>query len=427
MTAPKPTRSPIPGATDDTVLTPALRLQGRERAQPVVDWLLAMRLRQHRITLLFDGFVRQLQGVGVPLDRATLSLAQLHPQLRARTVLWDAQAGGAMEIPRAHGVEDSELFLKSPVRLILEGGPPLRRRLARADCPLDFPITQEIKPEGYTDYTARPLPFSIRQINTLTLASKHPDGFSDLDIATMEAAMPLFGVLLELRNAYRTSETLMETYLGARSGRRVLAGTIKRGDVERINAVLWTSDLRDFTSLSNAMPMAAVVELLDDYFEAMAQAIKAHDGEILKFIGDAILAVFPIDEKHGGDARKACAASMAAASQALATVERTAAACKSAGKPPFRCGIALHVGDVMYGNIGAADRLDFTVIGPAVNLVSRLATLNRLLDVPLVFSTDYAAHWDGPARSLGRHELRGFAVAQEVFTLAKDEATAADD
>src|SRR3546814_400160 len=127
MTAPKPTRSPIPGATDDTVLTPALRLQGRERAQPVVDWLLAMRLRQHRITLLFDGFVRQLQGVGVPLDRATLSLAQLHPQLRARTVLWDAQAGGAMEIPRAHGVEDSELFLKSPVRLILEGRSEERR------------------------------------------------------------------------------------------------------------------------------------------------------------------------------------------------------------------------------------------------------------------------------------------------------------
>src|SRR3546814_10291176 len=114
-------------------------------------------------------------------------------------------------------------------------------------------------------------------------------------------------------------------------------------------------------------------------------------------------------------------------SDLLSTVERTAAACNSSGKPPFRCGIALHVGYVMYGNIGAADRGDVTVIGPAVNLVSRLATLNRLLDVPLVFSTDYAAHWDGPARSLGRHELRGFAVAQEVFPLAKDEATAADD
>src|SRR3546814_16079364 len=177
-----------------------------------------------------------------------------------------------MEIPRAHGVEDSDLFLKSPVRLILEGGPPLRRRLARADCPLDFPITQEIKLKGYTHYTARPLPFSTRQSNTLTLASKHPDGFSDLDIATMEAAMPLFGVLLELRNAYRTSETLMETYLGARSGRRVLAGTIKRGDVERIHAVPWTPDLHDFTSLSTSMPMSALVVLLADYLEHMAQA-----------------------------------------------------------------------------------------------------------------------------------------------------------
>src|SRR3546814_2265447 len=127
-----------------------------------------MRLGQHRITLLFDGFRRQVNGVGLPIDRATLSLPQLHPQLRARTVLWEAQAGGAMEIPRAHGVEDSDLFLKSPVRLILEGGPPLRRRLARADCPLDFPITQEIKPQGYTDYTARPLPFSTRQINPIT-------------------------------------------------------------------------------------------------------------------------------------------------------------------------------------------------------------------------------------------------------------------
>src|SRR3546814_5881701 len=153
------------GATEDAPLTPALRTQGLERAQPVIDWLLMMRLGQHRITLLFDGLLRQWNGVGLPIDRPTPSLPQLHPQLRARTVLWEAQAGGAMEIPRAHGVEDSDLFLKSPVRLILEGGPPLRRRLARADCPLDFPITQEIKPQGYTDYTARPLPFSTRQIN----------------------------------------------------------------------------------------------------------------------------------------------------------------------------------------------------------------------------------------------------------------------
>ncbi|HMA16494.1 MAG TPA: adenylate/guanylate cyclase domain-containing protein, partial [Kiloniellaceae bacterium] len=266
-----------------------------------------------------------------------------------------------------------------------------------------------------------------RKINTLTLASKHPAGFSDLDIATVESAMPLFGLLLELRNAYRTSETLMETYLGPRSGRRVLAGTIRRGDVERINAVLWTCDLRDFTSLSTALPMAAVIELLDDYFEAMAQAIKAQDGEILKFIGDAVLAIFPIEEKHGGDPCRACRASMAAARAALDAARRLSAGREAAGKPPFRCGIALHVGDVMYGNIGAVDRLDFTVVGPAVNLVSRIEALNTRLALPLVFSADFAAHWGGAARSLGRHDLKGFAAPQEVFTLAEEQAALSAD
>ncbi|MGF1630978.1 MAG: adenylate/guanylate cyclase domain-containing protein [Kiloniellaceae bacterium] len=424
MTAALPT---TPAATDDCDLSPALCAQGRGRAQPTIDWLLAMRLRQSRITLLFDGFLRQLTAVGVPIDRSSLHLPQLHPQLRARTVLWDAEAGGAMEIPRAHGIEQSDFFLQSPVKLIFEGGPPVRRRLALAGCPLDFPITEEISAQGFTDYTARPLPFSTRQINTLTLASKRDGGFSDLDIATVESAMPLFGLLLELRNAYRTGETLMETYLGARSGHRVLAGTIKRGDVERINAVLWTSDLRNFTGLSTALPMEAVIELLDGYFETMAQAIKAQGGEILKFIGDAILAIFPIEEKHAGDSRQACAASMSAARAALRDAKRLSAERQATGKAPFRCGIALHVGDVMYGNIGAADRLDFTVVGPAVNLVSRIEALNAELAVPLVFSADFAAHWGGASRSLGRHALKGFAEPQEVFTLAKKNAASPDD
>jgi adenylate cyclase len=285
---------------------------------------------------------------------------------------------------------------------------------------LDFPIIEEIHAAGYTDYSVRPLPFSSRKINAITLATKRPGGFTDLDIATVEAALPLFGLLLELRNAYRTSQTLMETYLGSRSGHRVLAGTIQRGDVERINAVLWTSDLRDFTGLSEALPMEEVVELLDAYFEAMAQAINANGGEILKFIGDATLAIFPIEEKHAGDPCRACVASMAAAQAALDSLARLSAERRAAGKTEIRCGIALHVGDVMYGNIGAADRLDFTVIGPAVNLVSRIEGLNRELGLPLVYSAAYAALWTGRSRSLGRHDLKGIAAAQEVFTLEGD-------
>ncbi|GAB4233554.1 MAG: adenylate/guanylate cyclase domain-containing protein [Kiloniellaceae bacterium] len=415
MTAPIPI---LPGPTEDSLITPQLAAEARERAQPVIEWLTSMRLKQTPIPRLFEAYLRQLNTIGVPVDRSTLHLPQLHPQLRARTVVWEGAAGGATEIPRSHGIEQTELFLKSPVRLVFEGGPPIRRRLARPGCPLDFPITEEISAAGFTDYTARPLPFSIGQINTLTLATRHPEGFSDLDIATVEAAMPLFGLLLELRNAYRTGQTLMETYLGARSGRRVLAGTIQRGDVERINAVLWTSDLRNFTGLSETLAMEEVIELLDAYFEAMAEAIEANGGEILKFIGDAILAIFPIEEKHAGDPCRACQASMTAARAALTNAERLRRAYLDAGKTEIRCGIALHVGDVMYGNIGAADRLDFTVIGPAVNLVSRIEALNQDLAVPLVFSAAYAAYWGGASRSLGSHALKGIAEPQEVFTLA---------
>jgi adenylate cyclase len=413
-----PTSTRRPDATEDSLLTPQIEAKGRDKAQPVIDWLLTMRLQQTFVAVLFDAFLRHLRTAGVPVDRSTLHMPQLHPQLRARTILWEVEAGGAVEIPRVHGIEQTEFFLKSPVNLVANGGPAIRRRLAQPGCPLDFPITEDLHGEGYRDYTARPLPFSSGKINTLTLATRHAEGFSDLDIATVEATMPLFGLLLELRNAYRTSETLMETYLGVRSAQRVLTGSIQRGDVERVNAVLWTSDLRDFTLLSENLPMQEVIELLDDYFECMARAIKANGGEILKFIGDAVLAIFPIEERHAGDPCRACVASMRAAKAALGNLAERRAERAATGGADFRCGIALHVGDVMYGNIGAADRLDFTVIGPAVNLVSRIEALNRDLDTPVVFSAAYAAHWEGKCRSLGFHDLKGIAEPQEVLTLA---------
>ena len=289
-------------ATRDIADDRELRHQGRSRAQPVIDWLTDMGMRRSRITMLHDGFLRQLINVGLPIDRSTLHLPQLHPQLRAITVLWEAEAGGAMEIPRAHGILQSDTFITSPVRLIYEGGRRSAGASMNPDCPVDFPILEEIQEAGYSDYTARPLLFSNKQINTVTFASKREGGFSDLDIATIEAALPAFATVLELRNVYRTARNLLQTYIGPRSGDRVLSGAIQRGDVERINAVLWTCDLRDFTTLSETLPMEAVIALLDDYFEIMAQPIRAHGGEILKFIGDAILAIFPIDETKSEDA-----------------------------------------------------------------------------------------------------------------------------
>ncbi|WP_422366996.1 adenylate/guanylate cyclase domain-containing protein [Pelagibius sp.] len=402
----------------DAAASPELSQHARIRAQPVIDWLTDMGMRRSRITTLHDGFIRELINLGVPVARSTLHMPQLHPQLRAVTVLWEAEAGGAMEIPRAHGVEQSSFFMTSPVRLIYEGGPAIRRRLAEPGCPQDFPIIEDLVKEGYSDYTARPLPFSNKQMNTLTLASRREGGFDDLDIATVDACLPAFATVLELRNVYRTARNLLQTYIGPRSSGRVLSGTVKRGEVERINAVIWTCDLRDFTGLSERLPMEDVILLLDDYFEIMAQPIAANGGEILKFIGDAILAIFPIEEQQEGDACRACAAAMQAAQSALEEAMAVQPQRRAENKPEFRCGVALHVGDVMYGNVGAADRLDFTVIGPAVNLVCRIETLNRDLEVPLVYSADFARLWAGKSRSLGFHDLKGVREAKEVFTLA---------
>ncbi|MEO3430281.1 adenylate/guanylate cyclase domain-containing protein [Pelagibius sp. CAU 1746] len=410
------TTSPSP--TEDTVLTPQLCTQGRERAQPVIDWLFAMRLQPSRISQLFEGFLRELDAVGIPVDRSTLHLPQLHPQLRARTVLWEDGEQAVVEIPRVHGIEHTEFFLKSPIKQVFDGGPAVRRRLGQPGCPLDFPITEELHGNGYRDYTVRPLPFSNGQVNGLTLSSKQDGGFSDCDIATVEATLPAFGLLLELRHAYVTAQTLMETYLGTRSGQRVLAGTIRRGHAERINAVLLTSDLRCFTELSESLTMEEVVDLLDEYFEIMGVAIVESGGEILKFIGDGILAIFPTGEAGEAATCSACEAAMQAARRALQGIHNKRLHRESLGLVPYRAGIALHLGDVLYGNIGAADRLDFTVIGPAVNLVSRIEALNQALHLPLVFSADFAASWKGAARSLGLHQLKGIADPQEVFTLA---------
>ena len=406
-------------ATRDVGDDPDLRQRARSLAQPVIDWLTDMGMRRSRITMLHDGFVRQLINIGVPVERSTLHMPQLHPQLRAVTVLWEAEAGGAMEIPRVHGIEETGFFLDSPVRLINLGGPPIRRRLAEPGCPIDFPIVKDLHEAGFSDYTARPLPFSNKQINTVTLACKRDGGFSDLHIATIDACLPAFATVLELRNVYRTARNLLQTYIGPRTSDKVLSGTVKRGDVDRINAVLWTCDLRDFTTLSDSLPMERVIELLDDYFEIMAQPIAANGGEILKFIGDAILAIFPIEEQKEGDAYRACQNAMKAAQAALQQAEAAQTQRRVAGKAAFRCGVALHVGDVMYGNIGAADRLDFTVIGPAVNLVCRIEALNRDLAMPLVYSAEFAGLWAGESRSLGHHKLKGIAAPQEVFTLAE--------
>ncbi|MFQ6017242.1 MAG: adenylate/guanylate cyclase domain-containing protein [Kiloniellaceae bacterium] len=388
----------------------------RARAGPIIGWLMNdERVNPARSIFLLDRFARRLVEAGLPLARASLHIRQLHPQLSARSLVWDLEAGGAVETGHAHGVQNDRVYFASPVKSIFEGGDPIRRRLEDPDCPLDFPILTELKNLGLTDYSIRPMIFSGGRPNAISIGSKRPGGFSELDIATLDAALPTFAAVLELQQLRRTARELLNTYVGHATGERIFNGAIKRGDGEVIHAVLWYCDIRDFTALTQNLPLDQVIALLNDYFDRIAAPIEARGGEILKFMGDAMLAIFQCEATQDEICR-ACDTALAAAEAALDGVATLNMSREAAGKPRVHCGIAIHVGEVMYGNIGAAERLDFTVIGPAVNLVSRLEDLCGALGCPILVSAGLARASRRNFRSLGRHALKGIAEPVEALT-----------
>lgn len=385
---------------------------------PVTAWLLGEG-RRLRDTRLFLGELSQrLVAQGMPLWRTTFHIRTLHPLILSTGYFWRRDGEGPKQNHREHGIQLSPAYLNSPVRIVFEQGRPVRRRLDGPAARLDFPILEDIRAEGVTDYLALPLPLSDGTYACLTLASDRPGGFTEHEIENAEALVPLIGLVLEVQETHRVARTLLDTYLGSRTGARVLRGRIKRGDVETIHAVLWYCDLRDFTGLADSRPHDQILALLNAYFERMAEPVQRHGGEVLKFMGDAMLAIFPPADDQGTP--PSCNAALSAAMDALAAMRAFNQGWTADGNPPLRFGIALHVGEVAYGNIGAPDRLDFTVVGPAVNVAARLEALCKSLDRPLLISQSFAA-CAGPCRSrlrsLGVHALRGVRRPQEIFTL----------
>jgi adenylate cyclase len=301
------------------------------------------------------------------------------------------------------------------VALIHQGAETVRRRLAGEDIEPDFPITRELKALGATDYVAMAMHFSEGRRNFVSWATDRAGGFTDEQIARLAALLPLIAMRFELETSYFTTRTLFSVYLGEGAARKVLDGTIQRAVGETIRAAIWYSDLRGFTAMAERMGSTQVIETLDDYFDCMVSAVHENHGEVLKFIGDGLLAIFPVE---GDEGATACANAMAATRLALQRFAALNRRRKQADKDPLRGGIALHVGEVIYGNIGAEDRLDFTAIGPAVNLVSRLEPLCETLDQPVLLSEDFATcSGDGDLVALGAYELRGIPQPQTLFAL----------
>jgi adenylate cyclase len=269
-----------------------------------------------------------------------------------------------------------------------------------------------LKAEGATDYVAMPFRFADGQLNVMSMTSFAKGGFSTAHLGQIYEVLPVLGRLFEVFAQRRTAVALLETYLGRRTGARVLDGLVKHGDGEHIRAVVWFSDLRDSTALSHSMGREAYLAYLNEYFNCMAGAILEKGGEVLRFIGDAALAIFPIGDAGAEDACRDALAAARAAGERIAANNAL-----HPGRAPIRYGIGLHLGEVTYGNIGVPARLEFTVIGSAANAAARVESQCKTLGRNVVVSSAFAAACPEPLVSLGRHSLKDVEGEQELFTL----------
>lgn len=370
---------------------------------------------------LVRGLGHAINEANIPLMRLRLTLRTLHPQLAGLSHVWLRDGDTIEEFWPPLSILREETFLRSPYALLYQGAGAVRRRLDIPQITLDFPVLEELRAQGATDYVALPLVFTDGRINAMTIATDRPGGFASAELQRLAELMPVLARLMEVHALRRTAKTVLETYLGRLTGERVLNGLIHRGEGEDIHAVIWLCDLRHSMALADSLPRQAFLDVLNEYLECMASAVMVHDGEVLKFIGDAMLAIFPLasaadDASHHENAVQSFNA-IAAAREAIGRVEDLNQRRARRGEQPLGFGIALHLGDVMYGNVGAPGRLDFTVIGPTVNEVARLETMCKTLARPLVISAKLAAVSPEKLVSLGVHKVRGMRGAQELFTL----------
>jgi adenylate cyclase len=381
------------------------------RPGPVLDWLIGEGRHLRYAQDVLAGLARELTLAGVPVERITFNLRILHPQNRAVGMVWRAGRPEVETVRVGHGIEQTPQYQDSPIRVLFEGAGGLRQRLDLEIEDLPFPIYRELQAEGFTDYVALPMTFSDGGVHGSTWATRRPGGFASQHICAIADLLPVLALILEARTIRRLARTLLDTYVGHHAGERILSGQIRRGTGETVRAAVWYCDLRGFTRLTEITPRDALIACLNDYFECMATEIAKADGEILKFMGDGMLALFPLE------CPDACARALAAAEGAVAGMAGLNERRAQRGEVALGFGIALHAGEVMYGNIGAPDRLDFTVIGPAVNQAARIEKLCRDLDRSVLISADFARIYGGPLVSLGHHGLRGVPEPALVFTL----------
>jgi adenylate cyclase len=387
---------------------------GSDLIGTVEDWLMAQTLAEPDLQTMFEGCCARLHAAGIPIARAYIACRILHPLFSVLALIWRPKTGiETQELPRSRDIRG---WQDSPFSLLTKNNvPSIRRRLAGPEAVVDFPVLAELRDEGITDYYGYVMSFTGAPATPRAAsgmvgswATDRASGFSDGDISALLRIQKNLGIAAKVRIKDLISRNVVSTYLGPNAGLRVLSGAIARGDGEAIHAAVWFSDLRNSTGLAERLSPQDYLDALNAYFECTAGSVLQHGGEVLVMIGDAVMAIFPT-EPLGVAA--ACDAALGAAEDA----ERRLIEMNATRGEPMDFGVGLHVGDLIFGNIGVPERLQFTVVGPAANEVARVQALTKTLGRRILASREFAGHVDAEWDSLGAHRLQGIADAREVF------------
>jgi adenylate cyclase len=421
-----------PDDPSDAVAELGLRTFDDQLGRRIIEthiWAVREGLRGATAYDLFDGYCQRLVVHGAPLWRAHTAMETLHPQWHGYGYTWRRDLNAIAPEQYPHADNEEPIWVTSPFYELIrrarcgEENPSMRRRLEAGPEQRDFSALQEFFAAGATDYVAYLFPYGERGDPSqgsgivYSFTADRRGGFSEDDTTLIQATLPGLSLAMKSHAGHVIASGLLETYLGGDAGRRVHAGAVRRGSVDKLNAVLWFADIRGFTPISDSASGPVVVDLLDDVFEILTAALRPRGGQVLKFIGDAMLAVFAFEETDRG---ATCRRALDAAIEATQALDALNAGRAASDLPVASVDLALHVGEVLYGNVGAIDRLDFTVIGPAVNEAARLEALCEPLGRSVLISQEFAAvamSGDSRLESLGRHALRGVREPKEIFGL----------
>jgi adenylate cyclase len=378
----------------------------------IIDWLIDGARSAPNPAALLKQTCERLVAAGVPLWRVGAFVRTLHPDVLGRNFIW--RPGAEVVVGTAtYDMLDSPEFTSSPLAIVFREGVEVAYRMDDPESKR-FPFFDDMRAEGVTGYIALPLRFIDGTVHASSWSTKQPGGFTDAQLTALRSLIVPFARLGEIFALRRTATTLLETYVGHRPGER------RPGNTETMNAAIWLSDLRGFTRLSDRLPSEIVVDILNRYFDCQVEAITRRGGEVLKFMGDGLLAVFPV-ARDDGNAAEICNQVLEAVHECRASVAELTYSEGGHTVESFRFGLALHIGTVLYGNIGGGNRLDFTCIGPAVNLAARLEKIASNLHRTVVASASFvelcgAGSWT----DLGEFPIAGFSKVQRVYGLQDD-------